>query len=77
MPVFLPGKSSGQRSLVSYSPWGHKELDLTEHIGTLACLLGSILWEILERGVSFSSVVLKLGCEPHTHTHTHTHHGHY
>ena len=23
-PVFLPGKSHGQRSLVSYSPWGHK-----------------------------------------------------
>ena len=22
-PVFLPGKSRGQRSLVGYSPWGH------------------------------------------------------
>ena len=22
-PVFLPGKSQGQRSLVGYSPWGH------------------------------------------------------
>ena len=29
-PIFLPGKSSGQRSLVGYSPWGHKELDTTE-----------------------------------------------
>ena len=28
-PVFLPGKSHGQRSLVGYSPWGHKELDIT------------------------------------------------
>ena len=28
--VFLPGKSHGQRSLVGYSPWGHKELDTTE-----------------------------------------------
>ena len=28
-PVFLPGKSHGQRSLVGYSPWGHKELDMT------------------------------------------------
>ena len=26
-PVFLPGKSHGQRSLVGYSPWGHTELD--------------------------------------------------
>ena len=23
-PVFLPGKSHGQRSLADYSPWGHK-----------------------------------------------------
>ena len=29
-PVFLPGKSHGQRSLVGYSPWGHKDLDTTE-----------------------------------------------
>ena len=25
-PVFLPEKSHEQRSLVGYSPWGHKEL---------------------------------------------------
>ena len=30
-PVFLPGKSHGQRSLVGYSPGGHKELDAAEH----------------------------------------------
>ena len=29
-PVFLPGESHGQRGLVGYSPWGHKELDMTE-----------------------------------------------
>jgi len=29
-PVFLPGKSDGQRSLMGYSPWGCKELDTTE-----------------------------------------------
>ena len=23
-PVFLPGKSHGQRSLAGYSPWGHR-----------------------------------------------------
>ena len=28
-PVFLPGKSHGQRNLVGYSPWGHKESDMT------------------------------------------------
>ena len=25
-PVFFPGKSHGQRSLVAYSPWGHKRV---------------------------------------------------
>ena len=29
-PVFLPGKSHGQRSLAGYSPWGHKDWDVTE-----------------------------------------------
>ena len=29
-PVFLPGESHGQRSLAGYSPWGHKELDMTQ-----------------------------------------------
>ena len=25
-PVFLSGKSHGQRSLMGYSPWGHKRV---------------------------------------------------
>ena len=29
-PVFLSGKSHRQRSLTSYNPWDHKELDMTE-----------------------------------------------
>ena len=33
-PVFLPGESHGQRSLVGYSPWGPKELDMTERLST-------------------------------------------
>ena len=27
---FWPGESSGQRILEDYSPWDHKELDMTE-----------------------------------------------
>ena len=30
-PVFLLGESHGQKSLAGYSPWGHKESDMTEH----------------------------------------------
>ena len=33
--VFLPGKFPGQRSLVGYSTWCHKESDMTEHLLTL------------------------------------------
>ena len=29
IPIFLPGKSHEQRSLVDYSPWGRKESDTT------------------------------------------------
>ena len=30
-PVFLPGESHGQRSLVGYGPWDCKTVDMTEH----------------------------------------------
>ena len=33
-PVFLPGKSHGQRSLVGYSPKGYEESDTTERLST-------------------------------------------
>ena len=38
-PVFLPGKSHGQRSLEGYSPWGRKGLDTTEQL-TLPLWIG-------------------------------------
>ena len=31
-PVFLPGESYGQRSLVGYNPWVYKESDMTEQL---------------------------------------------
>ena len=31
-PVFLPREFHGQRSLVSYGPWGRKESDKTERL---------------------------------------------
>ena len=35
-PVFLPEKSHGPRSLVGYSPWGHKESYMTEQLHFLS-----------------------------------------
>ena len=40
-PVLLPGKSHGWRSLVGCSPWGCKELDMTEWLHfhfSLSCI---------------------------------------
>ena len=33
-PVFLPGESHGWRSLMGYTLWGCKELDMTERLST-------------------------------------------
>ena len=33
-PVFLPGEFHGHRSLAGYSPWGRKQLDMTEQHAT-------------------------------------------
>ena len=38
--VFLPGKSHGQRSLLGYSLWGHKESDTIEDAHTWLFLVG-------------------------------------
>ena len=53
-PVFLPGESHGQRSLVGYSVWGYKELDMTEQLSMHTCPGQRDFWEA---GLS----VLKLG----------------
>ena len=48
-PVFLPGESHGQRSLVDYSPWGHKESDMsevTEHACTHRAYLKPTTWKL-------------------------------
>ena len=34
-PVFLPGESHGQKSLVSYSPWDRKMSDTSEVLSTV------------------------------------------
>ena len=54
-PVFLPGESHGQRSLVGYSPWGLKETDTAEQLSTHVPTHGQVsdraedqnhLWEL-------------------------------
>ena len=43
-PIFLPGESRGQRSLMGYSPWGRKESNMTEQQSTLALRKG--VWKL-------------------------------
>ena len=43
-PVFLPGKCHGLRRLAGYSPWGRKELDMTEHARARCVLQINILF---------------------------------
>ena len=38
-PILLPGKFHGLRSLVGYSPWGHKESDTTERLHFVTILI--------------------------------------
>ena len=46
--VFLPGESHGQRSLMSYCPWGRKELDKTEQRSHLSCSLFKLVSSRIE-----------------------------
>ena len=44
--IFMPGEFHGQKSLVGYSPWGHKESDMTEVLtqhNLLPCWLYKLL----------------------------------
>ena len=50
-PVFLPGEFHGQRDLVGYSSWDHKEQDTTErltftfsHIAKGVIFLEYVIW---------------------------------
>ena len=58
-PAFLPGKSHRQKSLVGYSPQGHKELDTTEaterssHIGVGWVLMQQDWYPYKKRNICF------------------------
>ena len=48
--VFLPGKSHGQRiPMASYSPWGHKEFDMTWQLNNNmgGCAESGMVWVVI------------------------------
>ena len=50
-PVFLPGKSHGQRSLVGYISWGCKESNTTEQLSIPAFFLVQISHPCMTTGI--------------------------
>ena len=43
-PACVPRKPHGQRNLAGYSPWGHKQLDTTEHTHRIPSFPGAWAW---------------------------------
>ena len=64
-PIFLPGKSHGQWSLVGYLPWGRKESDTTERD-----LQGTYSFFIFLRQSAFSQGSVRIDVS-HTHVSCH------
>ena len=52
-PVFLPGEFHGQRSLVGYSSWGHKESDTPEWLSTTRLILGKVTMKMYQDSLWF------------------------
>ena len=73
-PVFLPGESRGQRSLVGYSPESHKNWDTTERLTLEAfvkrvrvfpCLCecrGDTIWAFSAESLSWVSILIARCC---------------
>ena len=64
--VFLAGKSHGWRSLADYSPWCHRELDITEQLHSRVCMFINL--EILMYKLAITHINMLL-IFPYTHVH--------
>ena len=57
-PVFLPGESHGQRSLVGYSPWGRKEL--VGHDWATSHILWNAIKNLLHKNLKIIKLKIEL-----------------
>ena len=60
-PVFLPGKSHGQRSLAGYRPWACKESDMTEWLNNNYSSLLLLIILLLPWGLSSQEFACNAG----------------
>ena len=63
-PVFLPGKSHGQRSLASYTPWGRKRvghnLATQQHIDQWDHLMTSMEYQFSKKELIMHSIMISV-----------------
>ena len=58
-PVFLPGKSHGQRSLAGYSPWGHERVGHDCLSTTMICRQ-DLWWPLLLSSSPYNVLLLNI-----------------
>ena len=66
-PVFLPGRSHGQRSLAGYSLWGHKESDMTPQLNNNDSRLATIVSAEQQRDSAIRIQISILPCKLPSH----------
>ena len=75
--LFLPGESHGQWSLVGYSPWGHRESNVTEqpithtHTRIHTCTCTHMQTHTHARTHAHTCTHRHAHTQTNTHTHTH------
>ena len=57
-PVLLPGKSHGWKSVVGYSPWGHKESDTTERLHFHFLFIWNSIFKIIKLLLKCSDIAV-------------------
>ena len=55
-PVSLSGEARGQRTLAGYSPWGHKESDMTEQLSTVQHIINISRYNPYKQRFAFKSI---------------------
>ena len=56
-PVFLPGESHGQRSLVGYSPRGHRESDMIKHTSSSSIIILLVIFPCMSINICFMYLI--------------------
>ena len=56
-PVFLPGESYGQRNLMGYSPWGHRDSDMIKHTSSSIIIILLVISPFMSINICFMYLI--------------------